>query len=77
MLQFQIKNYSDFLLDMQKRFVDKGDKMYTMWIFFFKPIIVVTHPDTVKALLRAGELKPKGKMDGFHFLKPWLGRLTY
>ena len=48
--------------------------MYTMWIFFFKPIIVVTHQDTAKSLLRSGEPKPKGKTDGFHFMKSLLGK---
>ncbi|KAK3084486.1 hypothetical protein FSP39_014278 [Pinctada imbricata] len=69
----QITTFSDFLMQMQTQFVDKGARMYPMWLFFLRPILIVAHPDTVKSLLRIGEPKPQGPLDGYTFLKPWLG----
>lgn len=57
-------------------FLDCGAKYrryYRLWFGFFRPIVFLNHPDTIKVLMKTAEPKPKGMNGGYRFLKQWLG----
>ena len=59
----------DFLRDNVKKF----PYLSTFWFGALRPTILVTHPDTVKVILRSTE--PKQMMGGgaYSLIEPWLG----
>jgi len=64
---------SGFAQKNHECFVDKGHKAYVMWITVFCPIVITTHPDTAKQMMRSTEPKGNSKISGYKFLRPWLG----
>eukprot|EP01104_Vermistella_antarctica_P007252 TRINITY_DN1800_c0_g1_i2.p1 TRINITY_DN1800_c0_g1~~TRINITY_DN1800_c0_g1_i2.p1 ORF type:complete len:463 (-),score=99.52 TRINITY_DN1800_c0_g1_i2:67-1455(-) len=44
-------------------------KLHCVWISFFVPVVLTTHPDTVKVILKLDT--PKGI--GYKMVEPWLG----
>ncbi|KAJ8312895.1 hypothetical protein KUTeg_010268 [Tegillarca granosa] len=65
--------WSDFLCRMQREFIDeKGVKMYVFWLFNL-PIVMVTHPDTAKDIMKSTEPKSLDLL-GYGGLLPWLGQ---
>lgn len=67
----EITCWSSFLKRMQTLYVDKGEKWYKFWLFNL-PVVMVTHPDTAKEILRSSEPKSHGIL-GYGGLMPWLG----
>lgn len=56
-------------------YVDKGEKWYSFWLFNL-PVVMVTHPDTAKEILRSSEPKSHGIL-GYGGLMPWLGKVEF
>ena len=69
----QIEDFSTFLLKMHKEFIQKGhNKLYVFWLFRFQPVVILSHPDTIKMVMRTNA--PKTIFGpGYPFLIPWLG----
>ncbi|XP_046555072.1 cytochrome P450 4B1-like [Haliotis rubra] len=67
----QIKSFQAFIEDSMV-FLKDGSQAYMFWIGFFRPMVVVAHPESVRAILKTSE--PKAKSGGsYDFLLPWLG----
>ncbi|XP_067687365.1 cytochrome P450 4B1-like [Haliotis asinina] len=67
----QIKSFKDFTEDTMV-FIKDGFQAYMFWIGFYRPMVVVAHPESVKAILKTSEPKAKGG-GGYDFVLPWLG----
>ncbi|KAL3862090.1 hypothetical protein ACJMK2_008084 [Sinanodonta woodiana] len=60
----------EFLLHLSRTY----PKYYGMWFGRFRADVTVTHPDTVRKILKTSEPKPTGFGGGYRFALPWLGR---
>ncbi|KAK3587339.1 hypothetical protein CHS0354_011320, partial [Potamilus streckersoni] len=60
----------DFLLHLCRTY----PKYYGIWYGRFRADVTVTHPDTVRKILKTSEPKPTGFAGGYRFGLPWLGR---
>jgi hypothetical protein len=59
---------------MHEEFIQKRrEKLYVIWLSCFQPIVILSHPDAVKLVMRTNA--PKTMLGpGYPFLIPWLGR---
>lgn len=53
------------------QFTERFKRTYVQWIGPWWGVLVVCHPETVKAVLKG--LDPKGPV--YAYVRPWLGRL--
>ncbi|ESP03555.1 hypothetical protein LOTGIDRAFT_237658 [Lottia gigantea] len=56
-----------------KELLKKYPRFYRTWLTPFKPVINLSHPETVKVLLKTSEPKPRGFGASYEFALPWLG----
>lgn len=51
----------------------KFTRYFRIWVGFFRPVLILLHPDTVKILFKSSEPKITGFGGSYRFLLPWLG----
>ncbi|XP_071181033.1 cytochrome P450 4A4-like isoform X2 [Mytilus edulis] len=69
----QIGCFHDFVCRNHEEYVEKQNaKAYTFWLFINRPILQLTHPDTIKVLMKSNAPKAKSGA-GYLFVLPWLG----
>lgn len=70
----QIEDFSVFLFQMHEEYIQKRrEKLYVFWLSCFQPIVILSHPDVIKLVMRTNA--PKTMFGpGYPFLIPWLGR---
>ena len=55
--------------------VKRHSKSYSFWIFTVQPIVFLTHPDTIKVVMKSNAPKAKSGA-GYRFMIPWIGMFT-
>ncbi|XP_076087488.1 cytochrome P450 4F6-like isoform X1 [Mytilus galloprovincialis] len=60
-------------LKFQMERVSRFPKLHCLWISFIRPIIVMHHPDTMRAILKTSEPKPRGLGTVYIMGVDWLG----
>lgn len=69
----QIDNFDKFIRNMHKEYVEKKHaRCYSLWLFMIRPIVHLTHPDTIKVVMRSSAPKAKSGA-GYLFMLPWIG----
>ncbi|VDI49071.1 Hypothetical predicted protein, partial [Mytilus galloprovincialis] len=69
----QIGTFHDFVTRMHKKYVENlHTKGYSFWVFTVQPVVFLTHPDTIKVIMKSNAPKAKGNI-GYSFMIPWIG----
>jgi hypothetical protein len=61
---------------MHKEYVEKQHaKGFSFWLFMVRPIVHLTHPDTIKIVMKSSAPKAKSGA-GYLFMIPWIGKYS-
>ncbi|CAC5419296.1 CYP4B1 [Mytilus coruscus] len=69
----QIETFDGFFKKMCKEYVEeKRCKAFVYWLFVIRPLLTLTHPDTIKVVMKS--TAPKSRQGaGISFMLPWIG----
>ncbi|XP_046358299.1 ultra-long-chain fatty acid omega-hydroxylase-like [Haliotis rufescens] len=59
--------------EVEKEWMRRYPKYFRLWIGPLNPVIRVYHPDSIRAIIKSSEPKPRGFGGPYETLLPWLG----
>ena len=73
---FQMRDSVTYINTIKEWVNRDGVRMYCIWIGPF-PVVGVTHPETIKQVMKQENSKAKGQVDGYRYIKPWIGKTIF